>query len=163
ATNAVAVALSPDGTLLAAGDAEGRITVWSVPGGAQCATVRAEHNGIRCLAFARDVRRDGGGDRNDGPQAGWLLAAGTAGGEVVALEDGRGIETLRGLTGQVAEVQLSPCGRWLGALSHDGRLGVWRRPGGELRHVLTVPRGVTAENAAFAFSPDGTRLAYTAG
>jgi WD40 repeat protein len=79
------------------------------------------------------------------------------------LENGRGIRTLHGLTTDVIKVALSRDGLLLAALAQDWQVGVWDTATGELRRVLDVPPGLTADNAALALSPDGRRLAFAAG
>src|SRR5262249_1329096 len=51
----------------------------------------------------------------------------------------------------------------LAALSHDWRVAVWDLAMGRLRYVFAVPRGLFADNAALAFSPDGRLFAFSAG
>jgi WD40 repeat protein len=79
------------------------------------------------------------------------------------LEPGRGLYRLRGLVGQVAQVRFAPDGRLLAALSHDWQVAAWDTQAGRLLHVLDAPKGDTADNAALAISPDGSRLACATG
>jgi serine/threonine-protein kinase len=241
------IALSPDGTLAACGDEEGRVSICSTSGG----TVehqRFSNTTIRSLAFGRNPRslRGDASGAND-----WVLAVGMASGSVVIwdvgdrtvsahcagsnydvyalafspdgsllasagrtpaklwdaatgrclldfdagdytsalafspdarhlatssshppdgkrsfvwnVEHGRGIRALRGLRSVVERVACSPDGRRFAALSHDWRVGVWDRASGTLECVLDAPKGLVADNASLAFSPDGTRLALSAG
>ena len=77
---ATEVALAPDASLLAVGHEDGQITVLSLPKGELMATLKADRNTIRRLAFGRDlVRRSGPGPSGSG----WLLASGDAGGGVI--------------------------------------------------------------------------------
>jgi serine/threonine protein kinase/WD40 repeat protein len=245
-----ALAFSPDASLLAAGDRDGRITVWSLASGQITARLQRERLAIRCLAFGEDARQSPvEGSAAGGPS--WLLAAGDAGGTVViwdlgaklprafcqgshydingvafapdgsslascgrddvrlwdiatgrlllriragnhlnrptfspdgrllavlsgtwatpedvriwSLENGRGIRFFGGLSSQVANVRFSPDGNRLAALSHDWRVALWDHGAGRLLHVLEVPRGLTADNAALAFSADSTQFAFCAG
>jgi WD40 repeat protein len=80
--------------------------------------------------------------------------------DVWQLENGRGIQTLRGLANAVTRVAFSPEDRYLAALAHDWQVGVWDLQAGFLRFVLEAPKGITADNAAMAFSPDGRQLAF---
>ena len=241
------LALSPDGKLVAAGNQEGNVSVWSVETGMQLTRFDAGRNTVRCLAFGANLRRRRVG-MNESQLTPWLLAAGDAAGavtiwdlgrisvrsiclgshydvysiafspdgvllasggrsrpriwdtatgmqileldnadvcgaiafsnlgsrlavaaqrppktEVWALESGRGIRTLRGLTSQVSKVVPSPDGTMLAAISHGWELGIWEMATGRLLHVLESPRGLFADNVAFAFSPDGEQLAIAAG
>src|SRR5262249_19246199 len=83
--------------------------------------------------------------------------------DVWDLEDGRGIQELRGLLGLVNQVIFSSDGRWVAGLSHDWKVAVWDRVGNRLRHVFEVPVGFLTDNAGLAFDPQGRRLALSAG
>ncbi len=105
---------------------------------------------VSAVAFAPDARRLAVSSRDDGVR-------------VWALEHGRGIETLRGLTGPVIRPCFARDGRQLAALAHNWQVAIWDRPDSRLRHVLDAPLGFTADNAALAFAPDGRRLAFSTG
>ena len=121
-TTATAVAFSPDGSLLAAGDEEGRIQVIWLKTGKLLTTLQAGRTTIYCLAFARDRRRTATPDvaGRDGrpilPQntdgQGWLLAAGDAGGTVTVWDVGLRIPRsyCRGSPYHVFAVTFSPDG-----------------------------------------------------
>ncbi len=245
--HASGLAFSPDGTLLAAGDADGNIAVWSVRTGRALVSLQASRNAVLCLAFSRDRRR--AAIPSDAEADGWLLAAGdegstvtiwdltrqiprsycrgngydvravafspdgvtlacaghsevriwdaatgqlllmprafcgdtrglafspdgrrlAVGGEagapvaVFELTAGRGVAHLRGLACPISKTSFSPDGRYLAALAHNWELGLWDLRSGFLLHVWEVPRGLFADNAALAFSPDGRQLAFSAG
>jgi serine/threonine protein kinase/WD40 repeat protein len=237
-----ALALTPDGTLLATGDEAGAVAVRPLKDPNAVVQLPSGHVRINCLAFARDpLRRE-----TDGRDAGWLLAVGDFGGgvtvwdvrrqvqrsvclgshydinglafspdgtllasvgreaphvwdvatgrllltlkwkntftdvafspdgkflavsainhghpggvEVYAFEYGRGVQTLRGLRGQVEKTCLSPDGRTLAALSNDWQVGVWDLETGRLLRVFEAPGGLWSDNGAIALSDDG-RLA----
>ncbi len=65
ATRVSVVALSPDGTLFAAGDEDGRIAIWPLPEGEPVAILEGRRNRVNCLLFGPDPLR-----RNDAPRPG---------------------------------------------------------------------------------------------
>src|SRR5437762_1400545 len=79
------------------------------------------------------------------------------------LEYGRGIQTLRGLAGQVSKVHFSPDGRFLAALASNWRIAIWNVLSGRLLHVLEGPVGEFADNAALAFNTDASHFAFATG
>jgi WD40 repeat protein len=249
---ASAVALAPDGALLAAGSEEGSIEVWSVGGDGPAVVLPAGRMAVRSLTFGRDpLRRES--DEQDNVEGEWILASGHAGGDVKVwdvqarsvrahchgspwdvhalaispdgttlasagrsngrlwdlatgrvllhlpfpdfatglafsadglklavcsnhlvrpdqsrvvvfeLDHGRGLRTLRGLTGQVAQVQVSPDGKQVAALTQNWQVALWNVESGQLLHVLEVPKGVFADNAALRFSADGGLFAFATG
>ncbi|MBI1918642.1 MAG: protein kinase [Planctomycetes bacterium] len=249
---ATALALSPDGALLAAGDEEGRIRFWALTKGKELEPLRSGQTEIHAFAFGRNLHRPEARP-DDGPTASWLLASGQAGGTVTVwdlrtrqvtsrssgsywdvytlafspdgmtlasagrdtvnlwdaatgrllltgsrqhdyatgvafspdgrrlavssehvaaeqsavvvyeLDLGRGMQTLRGLVGQIAQVRFSPNGRWVAALSHNWQVALWDSKANRLLHVLEVPQGLFADNADLCFSPDGGRFAFVTG
>ena len=82
---------------------------------------------------------------------------------LLELDYSRGIQTYRGLTGQVCKVCFSLDGRRLAALSHDWQAAVWDRDSGRLVAVINVPPASFVDNASLALSPDCQRLAYAGG
>ena len=88
---------------------------------------------------------------------------GPGGVEVWELDNGRGIQTLYGLRGQVAWTCFSPDGRRVAGLSQTFEVGVWDRETGKLLRLLDAPVGLFADNAGLAFSADGRRFALAAG
>ncbi len=85
--------------------------------------------------------------------------------QVWDLEDHRGVQSLRGLDGQIAHSKVCFAGdaRRIAAMSLDWRIAIWDLPSGFLRRVLDVAPGLTADNSALAFSHDGRKFAYSAG
>jgi eukaryotic-like serine/threonine-protein kinase len=245
-----ALALAPDGTLVAGGAENGQIRIWSLSHDEPIATLQADRMSVQSLAFGRDPLRRMG-DRS--AEQAWLLAAGSAGGGVTIwdlqsrrrravcqgsgwgvyalafspdgatlgsaghpngrlwdvatgqqllglpvgdwatdlafsadgqklascndhrsapqhsqvlvfdLEPGRGLRTFRGLVGQIARIQFSPDDRLLAALSSNWHVAIWDLDKGRLLHLLEVPKGLTADNAALVFDARGTRLAFASG
>jgi WD40 repeat protein len=105
---------------------------------------------VSTLAFAPDGRRLAVGTKSPGRVSVWDL------------DTGRGIQTLRGLTTQAGSMCFSADGRLLAALAHTWQVAIWDVNRGQLRFLLTAPRGDT-EDATLVFSPDGGRLACSAG
>jgi WD40 repeat protein len=81
--------------------------------------------------------------------------------QIWTLEEGRGIQTLRGLDTLVVRTWFSPDGRLVAGLSQDWRLAIWDRAAARLLRILDVPRGMTADNAGLAFSPDRKEVAFS--
>jgi WD40 repeat protein len=144
-----AVAFSPDGTLLATGG-RGHVRLYNTATGRFVLHLDfADY--VTHLAFAPDGRQLAASSRVDLRRV-----------AVWRLEDGRGLRTLRGLGTQIARVCLSPDGKRLATLAQDWQVGVWDLDTGRLLRLLKARQGVTPDNAALAFSPDGRRLAFCA-
>lgn len=153
------IAFSPDGATLASGG-RGQVKLWDVATGRFLLDLPVGTAGefITGLDFAPDGKR---------------VAISTRGGlglgkplprhvSIWELESGRGIQTFRGLSGQISKVCFSQDGRKLAALSHDWEIGVWDLNTGQLLRVFDVPTGDFADNAAIALSPNGERLVFSA-
>ncbi len=144
------LAFSPDGASLASVD-HWKVRLWDVMTGRPLLTLGTGANAA-CLTFSPDGTKLAATSTDLGP-----------GVSVWDLEWQRGVQTLRGLASPVAYVCLAPDGSLLAANTHDWQVGIWDVRTGMLRHVLAVPKGVTADNAAMAFSPDASRFAFSAG
>jgi serine/threonine protein kinase len=149
-----AVALSPDGRLVALGDADGRVTVWLLPGGELIATLSAGRVRINVLQFGLDpvVRADL--DRDD-PTGRWVLAAGDASGSVTVWDlYQRCVRCLgRGSNYDVSTLAFTPDGTTL-ASSGRATVRLWDIASGRL--LLELGRRNTT--TALAFSQDGKIL-----
>ncbi len=148
-----AVAFSPDASLVAS-CGRNIAPIWDVASARDLLTIGTPSYAY-ALTFSPDGRR--------------LAIAGNAefGApgrvEVFNLEDGRGIRSLRGLSGMIEKAIFSRDGRYVAALSLEWEVAIWDRETGVLRHVLSVPRGFFTDNTGLAFSPDGRRFAFAAG
>jgi WD40 repeat protein len=140
-----AVALSPDGRLLASGDRSGTIKVWNLDNGH---AITARHNtGTLALAFSPD---------------GKLLASG-GGGPNVHLWDprtGKDVRTLPGHGQRINGLAFSPDGTHLAVASDDRALRLYEVASGSLKREISDFGGWVR---AVAFSPDGRTLAASAG
>ena len=138
-----AIAFSPDGSLLAAGDVEHKIKVFDVKSAKALQTLRDHNAAITGVAFSPD---------------GSLLAS--AGKEnVIRLWDvktGQLLKTLDGHTLAVSAVAFSPDGSLLASGSYDRLIDLWDVKTGQVVKTLS---GHTESVASVAFSPDGQRLA----
>ncbi|GEM_PF-1607317 len=237
------MALSPDGKFLAAGDAEGRVEVWSLEKKDLSISWKTGRLEISALAFGANLRRSPG-------EMPWVLATGNQGGTIVVwdladqlaranltgshhavmalefspdgvllassgrgqprlwnaatgqflleipgpdfntalaftpdgsrlalandqapfsgltvqvwrLENGRGLKSLYGMTGQISFVEFSKDGSRLAALSLNWEIGVWNTKTGQMLHLFQTPPGLWADNAAIAISDDNKQLAFT--
>jgi serine/threonine protein kinase/WD40 repeat protein len=150
--NVFCAAFSPDGTVLASGGREA-VHLWDTATGRKLLSL-TNQDWVTGLAFSPDGKRLAAGGRSI-----------SSGNQCVVwrLEEGRGIQTLRGLSQPVASVRLSRGGKRLAAITHDWEVGVWDFPQGRLRRVFRVPPGMSADNAALALSQDGRQLAYCSG
>jgi serine/threonine protein kinase/WD40 repeat protein len=148
-----AVAFSPDGTTLAS-CGRGEVKLWDLATGRLLLDLKGG-NYLIALAFAPDGKR---------LAVGRAPAFGHPGGvDVWEIEDGLGIQTLRGLTGPIEKVRFSPDGKRIAALAQDWQVGIWDRDPGRLVRRLDVPPGSFTDNAGLAFSPDGRLFAFSAG
>ena len=148
-----AVAFSPDGMTLASAGRE-RAKLWDVATGRRLLDL-GDRNTMNALAFSPDGRRLA--------VASQAVFAPEPSVDVWELDEGRGIGELRGLQGVIEKAVFSPDGRRVAGLSIDWQVGVWECPSGRLLHVLDLPPGRFADNAALAFSPDGRQFAAAAG
>ena len=82
---------------------------------------------------------------------------------VFKIENGRGIQTLRGLSGAIAQAWFSSDGKLLAVLAGNWRVAVWNTVTGQLLHVLDVPNGFFTDNADLAFSTDDQQLVFASG
>jgi WD40 repeat protein len=150
---AIALALAPDGRMLAVGDTQGNVAVWTLPDGAPYATLSAGDNRIQCLAFGREPRVS---YRQKPGTPAWQLAVGDRGGIVTLfdLQHKRIRNTCRSSGNDIKVLAFRSDGA---VLVSAGRrwAQLWDVATG--RMLLSVAAGNTL--LSVAFSADGRRLA----
>ena len=151
AGDAIAVAIAPDGSLLATGRRDGVIEIIdTVLRRAVGPSLRAHKGGIQSLAFAPDGRRlVSAGD--DGRIRLWAVAEGL----------GRLEEDIGQSPDVVWGVRFDPGGKSLASAAEDGTLQVWDLVQGGAAGAPLVKR--SGDMLSVAFSPDGHGLIAGAG
>jgi len=138
-----ALARSPDGALLAAGDSSGRISLWRLPDGAAVVAFPAHAGGVTALAFFPDgaALLSGGTDRTI---------------RIWPLRDRAGKVWYEDRIAWVDSVGITVDGRVMASFS-DGHLRIWRWPDGQPEREIQRPSGMYPH--ALAFDPAGRWLA----
>jgi WD40 repeat protein/transcriptional regulator with XRE-family HTH domain len=160
------VAFSPDGTLLAAGSADGSVWLWPMAGAVHAAM------GHGAMGHGAQLPAPGKPEVNSVAFSadGGVLAAGTSAGTVVLWRVPRSGPAVlyphMPLTGPgevVSGVAFSPDGRTLAAASHDRKVWLWTVRDADKKGAAAVPAGTldgsTSWDNTVAFSPDGTYVA----
>lgn len=137
----IAVALSPDGTLVAAASRDGGARIWSISSGKLQHHLPPARTPLTDVEFSHDGR---------------LLATAAIGGDarIWTVSDGRVIHILKGHTGRIARVVFSPDDDWLITAGPTSG-GLWQTSTG---HLLFYLRGHTAQLEDVAFAPDGKHI-----
>ncbi|MEP0763419.1 MAG: WD40 repeat domain-containing protein [Chloroflexota bacterium] len=140
-----AIAVNPDGTILASGSSEedGTVSLWDAASGESQATLTDHTDYITDVAFSPD---------------GTVLASASGDGTVRLWDTATGqpIRVLEGHGASVVAVAYSPDGTTLASGGEDGTVRLWNAATGDLRMTLS---GHTGRVLAVAFSADGARLA----
>lgn len=138
------VALSPDGTTLAAGADAGGVLVYDIARRQRMLDLQGFSGSVFGVAFSPDGR---------------TIAAGDADGTVIlwSAQTGRRLRTLTGHTGAVTAVAFSPDGRLIAGASSDDSIILWHNATG-------LPDGPPLDGhqapvESVAFAPDGRTLA----
>jgi WD40 repeat protein len=143
-----AMAISPDGTRLAAGAMDGTVRLWDATEGQILHTLKGRDTELYAVAFASGGRL--------------VLTTGDKG--VISTFDagtGRKRGELQGLQGWSADLACSPDGRSVAGWGHDGKILIWDIRGGPPRQALEGDAGKWG--LALAWSPDGDILATCRG
>ncbi len=152
---AIALALSPDGELLALGDERGTATVWSVPQGKRLAVLPVGRSEIHSLAFGPETRRR---ELAHEKTAKWLLAVGDAGGTLsvwdLTVKLPRTI--CHGSSHHIFAIAFAPDGTTI-ASAGRGRVKLWEVATG--RFLIDVAQRDL--HSGLAFAPGGERLAIS--
>jgi WD40 repeat protein/tRNA A-37 threonylcarbamoyl transferase component Bud32 len=137
------VAISPDGSRLATGGADGTARIWDAKSGSELLTLRGHAGPVPGVAFSPDGR---------------LLATASYDGLAILWDagDGRELRSFRGHTEGICGVAFSPDGRRLATGSLDRTARIWDVGDGRELHTLS---GHLSEVFSVAFSPDGRRVA----
>ena len=148
--------VSPDGTILVAGQAEsGQLQLYELPSGRQLDFVRAHGATVLDVDLSRDGRHVATGGV-DGVARTWDVARGIL----------REAVTLRGHRKPVGSVSFDRTGTRLatmGSASGRGEARIWDVSPAGRGEVLTLPGPETGEHADITFTPDGRRLVAASG
>ncbi|GET39476.1 NACHT domain-containing protein [Microseira wollei] len=138
----LSVAFSPDGTVLATGDANGEVHLWRVADSERLFIFRGHINWVRSVAFSPDGR---------------MLVSGSDDQTVMLwdVQTGQRLQTLRGHTKLIQSVAFSPDGYLLASGSDDQTVMLWDI---HTAQCLKTLQGHTAEVGAVTFSPDSQTL-----
>lgn len=140
-----AVALSPKGDLLAAGDTSGLVHIWRVADGELLSRIPAHENWVRGLLFIADGNR--------------LVSVGDDHRICVwQTRTGRRLRTLDGHTNWVGDLTVHEPSRLLVTASEDGTVRLWNLDDGGDAPIATCAISTTGVRSV-AMSPDGDQIA----
>lgn len=141
------LAWSPDGGLIAGGDMNGQVHIWSADGPELIEPLTDHHDWVRTVAFSPN---------------GELLVTGAMDQTLYAYRLnnllGGPYATMVGHEGRVWALAISPDSRWIASVSQDKTVRIWDAETGRL--VRTIPLPNDAAGSEVAFSPDGRYLAF---
>lgn len=138
----LAVALSPDGKLLATGG-KNEIRLWQIADSQQLQALQGHTQSVFALTFSPDGR---------------ILASGSEDCTVRLwdTQQGQCLQALQGHTQSVRALTFSPDGRILASGGEEGTVRLWNAQQGQCLQIL---QGHTQSMRALAFSPDSRMLA----
>ena len=142
-----AVAISPDGQILASASADKTIKLWQINTGQELGTLRGHTDAVISLAISPD---------------GQVLASGSADKTIKLWQIGTGreLQTLEGHSDRVYSVAISSTGEILASGSEDKTIKIWQVSTGRLlRSIGGWFAGHSDLVRAVAFSPRGQTLA----
>lgn len=156
-----ALAISPDGNLLAAGGDDGMIRLWDPQAGQLLQSWAGHEGSVEALAISPDgtFLVSGGADKTVRV---WDLA--TLGDPALSPGDVLARLQLQGHTGLINSVAISPDGRWIASGSADRTIRLWQADNGQLIRTLAPPTAAAQETpqragiTAVAFGPRPTRM-----
>ncbi|MBD2341930.1 NACHT domain-containing protein [Calothrix sp. FACHB-156] len=142
-TTIFSVAFSPNGKIIATGDANGEIRLWQIDDGQQILICKGHTGFVRSVAFSPD---------------GQILASGSVDKTVKlwSISDGKCIKTLQGHSDRIESLAVSPDGQLLVTGSVDKTLRIWSVHDGQCLQIL---EGHNHHIWSVAFSPDSQTVA----
>jgi len=148
------VAFSPNGKILAVGDDDGDVKLWSTASGKRTATLTQESDGsgVDSVAFSPNGQILAVGD-GDGKVGLWSIASGKRTGNLTEINSTASSGDI-----DVRSVSFSPNGQALAAGGGDGDVGLWDTASGKRTATLTEDSD-DAQVYSIAFSPNGQTLA----
>jgi len=146
---ASAVAFSPDGQLLAAGDGGAQVHLWNPVTGAAAGVLPGQFAVINSLAFSRDGRLLAAGG-----VAGTYVHPGTGLTRVWDVQTGALVATLPDDGASVSSVAFSPDGSLLASAGDNSQIELWST----VTRAEQQPLQGSGDISAVAFSPDGTGI-----
>jgi WD40 repeat protein len=141
--NILAIAFSPDGQLVATGDANNQVRLWGTADYRLLQTYRGHTDWVRAIVFHPDGSQliSGSDDQTI---------------RLWDIETGGCCAVLSGVPSRAASLALSPDGTFLVSSSETGAVYVWNLHQKQCYQIL---QGHTLQTWSVAFSPDGQHLA----
>jgi WD40 repeat protein/tRNA A-37 threonylcarbamoyl transferase component Bud32 len=154
-TKASALAFTTDRKILAAGSAEGEVTLWSTEDGSEIARFEAGRTKIECL----DFHRNSGSQRGDG----WMMAVGEHGGTVSVWDVERQfpLAICEGTRYSIYSVRFSPDGTMV-ASGGRWEVRLWDVATSNVLLKIESDAGLAIDYITdIEFTPDGQMLAIS--